>query len=144
LPLTPENIGLALHNLNKAAKRSALPDSWRHRLYAIKEVVIARAVKAGVAKLVGYHQAGTRQFENYGEWQEEAILFACYQIDNRSFHQPADCLPAGQTATDLGQDWQSPRTNRSQGTTLANSLATLRAYLNPRGELLDLFDRRFE
>ena len=71
LPLSPKNIGSALYEINKAAKRrrDAAREAYgshdhkratssraeKDDFYRLKDAVMARAIAAGMAKFVGHH-----------------------------------------------------------------------------------------
>src|SRR5262245_59993242 len=73
LPLTTENIGLALHNANKAAKREGLAHLLP-RLYFIKEVVLAKAIREGLAVFVGWHRTETEELRDDGRYWKLELL----------------------------------------------------------------------
>lgn len=127
LPVTPGNLGLALHNANKAAKRPVL-SNLSDRLYAIKEVVLARATRDGLAVFVAWHWAGTKWVSDEGGGCSEDLVFACHRIGGHTFHTPGS-PGRGEVVVDLPPGWRSPRTGRSIGANLRDSMATLREYL---------------
>jgi hypothetical protein len=100
LPLTPGNLGAALFEINKAAKRrrDAAESAYRHRkhelaarrkgekdsLYQLKDRVLQKLIARGMATFVGYHLKLDRR--EVREWIEDEDALAWIDDDVLDAH----------------------------------------------------------
>jgi len=146
MDLTVENIALALHTINKSAKRrrdesekayemsshglAGLHKKHKDELYALKDRVIKKAIIDGFAKFEGIH---TQEFDGDSICEDELIdtkrYLACYSIQNYRFHIIRDYFKEDgtQEIKNLG-GWISQATPRGK-MKIKDAIATLEKYL---------------
>jgi hypothetical protein len=139
-PLTDANIGAALYEINKAAKRRrdvmrrhsrGSPSHQKVSLdmqqcYELKDTVLEKAKREKLAVFVGFHS--TLRFYDY---DESRSTFACHEIGGFLFHTPALSAPNGTICKDLGT-WESKANRSGTEMRLADAVSTLHAYLKTK------------